>query len=156
MVDARIGLQEILTRDDPAPPYLWVLLDEVTLNRPVAPAPAMHEQLLHLIKVSHLPNVSLGVVPYTAGGHTGLLGAFTIAELPEHPTAVNIEDIADGRVSEDPALTREVALRFKSLQMEVLGAEPTRDLIAEVAAQRWTTAATGGRALTAVTTAGSA
>jgi hypothetical protein len=47
------------------------------------------------------------VVPYGAGGHTGLLGAFTIALQQGRESIVNLEDFVDGRVADDPALVAE-------------------------------------------------
>ena len=54
--------------------WSWVLIDEGILYRPVAPAAVMSEQLEHLIAMSRLPTVTIQVVPYAAGGHSGLLG----------------------------------------------------------------------------------
>src|SRR5580658_9699211 len=52
-----------------------VLLDEGVLNRPVAGRDIMREQLLALAQTPR-SNVTIQVVPYGAGGHSGLLGAF--------------------------------------------------------------------------------
>jgi uncharacterized protein DUF5753 len=93
------------------------LIDEGALYRPVARAEIMHEQLMHLVTTSRRPNITIQVVPYSAGGHTGLLGAFSIADLPAAASIVNVEDIIDGHVYEDPARVSEVTLRYKSLQL---------------------------------------
>jgi len=108
LVVARLARQSVLTRDDPPAPLLWALIDEGVLHRPVAPAEVMHDQLLHLVAVSRRPNLTVQVVPYSAGGHTGLLGAFTIADLGGSPGTVNVEDITDGRVFEDPGMVSRV------------------------------------------------
>ena len=76
-------------------------------------------------------------MPYEAGGHTGLLGAFSVAEMGNRDAIVFVEDIADGRVFEDDATLSQVALRFKSLQSEALPKGASRDLIARVAEERW-------------------
>ena len=81
LVAARLARQAILTREDPPPPLLWALIDEGVLYRPVAPAEVMHDQLMYLVEMSRRPNITIQVLPYSAGGHTGLLGAFTIADL---------------------------------------------------------------------------
>jgi transcriptional regulator with XRE-family HTH domain len=133
LVEGRLARQGVLRRANPKPPYLWALLDEGILHRPVAPAEVLREQFLYLVEVSHLPNVSLSVVPYKAGGHTGLLGAFVIAERRNEGSILYREDIADGQVSEDPAMVADVALRFKSLQLEALSPGDSRDLITKVA-----------------------
>lgn len=137
LVVARLARQSVLTRDDPPAPLLWALIDEGVLHRPVAPAEVMHDQLLHLVAVSRRPNLTVQVVPYSAGGHTGLLGAFTIADLGGSPGTVNVEDITDGRVFEDPGMVSRVTLRYKSLQSEALPRGASRELIARVAEERW-------------------
>jgi transcriptional regulator with XRE-family HTH domain len=133
----RIGRQWILTRDDPPAPLLWVLIDEGVLHRPVAPAAVMRDQLNHLIAISRLPNVTIQVVPYAAGGHTGLLGAFIVCDLPESKTIVFVEDVLGGRVAEDATAVSEVALRFSALRSDALPKATSRDLIAKVATERW-------------------
>src|SRR5258707_1288325 len=116
LVTGRVARQEILRRADPRPPRIWGLVDEAALRRPVGDAAVMYEQCLHALEVAQLPHVSLAVVPYTAGGHFGLLGACTIVERDGTPRVVNLEDLADGRATEDPIIVRRVALRFRALQ----------------------------------------
>ena len=137
LVAARLARQAILTRDDPPAPLLWALIDEGVLYRPVAPAEVMHDQLMHLAGMSRRPNITIQVLPYSAGGHTGLLGAFVIADLDGSPGIVYVEDIADGRVFEDPGTVSRVTLRYKSLQSEALPKGASRELIARVAEERW-------------------
>jgi transcriptional regulator with XRE-family HTH domain len=120
LVAARLARQEVLIREDPPPPLLWALIDEGVLYRPVASAEVMHDQLMHLVEMSRRPNITIQVLPYSAGGHTGLLGAFTVADLDGNPGTVNVEDITDGRVFEDPGMVSRVTLRYKSLQSEAL------------------------------------
>jgi transcriptional regulator with XRE-family HTH domain len=138
LVAARLARQVILTRDEPPPPLLWALIDEGVLHRPVAPAEVMCDQLARLVEISRRPNVTVQVLPYSAGGHSGLLGAFTIADLGSNPGTVNVEDITDGRVFEDPSMVSRVTLRYKSLQSEALPKGASRELIARVAEERWT------------------
>ncbi len=138
LVAARLARQAILTREDPPPPLLWALIDEGVLYRPVAPAEVMHDQLMHLVEISRRPNITVQVLPYSAGGHTGLLGAFTVADLDGNAGTVNVEDITDGRVFEDPGMVSRVTLRYKSLQSEALPKGASRELIARVAEERWT------------------
>ena len=137
-VRGRLARQLVLTREEPPAPLLLALLDEGVLHRPVAPVPVMFEQLRHLVELSRKPNVTVQVVPYEAGGHTGLLGAFSFAEMGNREAIVFVEDIADGRVFEDDATLSQVALRFKALQSEALPKGASRDLIAKVAEEEWT------------------
>ena len=138
LVAARLARQDVLSREDPPAPLLWALIDEGVLYRPVAPAEVMHDQLMHLVEMSRRPNITVQVLPYSAGGHTGLLGAFTVADLDGNAGTVNVEDITDGRVFEDPGMVSRVTLRYKSLQSEALPKGASRELIARVAEERWT------------------
>lgn len=153
-VSGRAARQEVLYREEPQPPRVWALVDEAALRRPIAGDAVMYEQCMHALEVSQLPHVSLAVVPYTDRWHVGLLGACDIAERDGVPRMVNMEDIADGRVSEDPALVKRVALRFRALQHEALPPVASREMIARMAEELWNgKAPTGARALAAVATA---
>jgi transcriptional regulator with XRE-family HTH domain len=153
LVTARLARQDVLFREDGHRPRLWALVDESALSRPVASPKAMHEQCLRLLEVSRLPTVSLAVVPYSAGGHVGLTGACTVVERDGYPRIVNTDDIADGRVSDDPVIVKRVALRFRSLQHEAMSNGASRDTITRMAEAWEAQAKTGERAPTAAPTA---
>ncbi|KUN17583.1 XRE family transcriptional regulator [Streptomyces corchorusii] len=118
-VDLRIRRQEILTREEPTPPQLWVVTDETSLRRPVGSAAVMREQIEHLLDVAELPNVTLQVCPFEAGLHPGAFGPFTIFrfEIPELPDIVCTDSLSRAGYSED---REEVALFREALgQMSV-------------------------------------
>ncbi len=96
----------------------------------------MHDQLTHLVGLSRKPNVTIQVVPYDARGHSGLLGAFVVADRPNAMRIVFIEDVIGGRVSEDAATVAEVVLRFNALRSEALPKGASRTLMGSVAG-RW-------------------
>jgi transcriptional regulator with XRE-family HTH domain len=135
-VAERLARQQVLTREDPSPPRLYALIDEGILYRPVAPALVMRAQFAHLIELSQQPHITIQVVPYAAGGHSGLLGAFSIAELPATQSIVFMEDVSGGRVAEDAATVSEVALCFDALRSDALPKAASRDLIAKVAKEQ--------------------
>jgi hypothetical protein len=107
------------------------------LHRPVAAPEVMRAQLLHLVELSRRPGITVQVVPYTAGGHSGLLGAFIIAEMGDLPGIVFIEDACGGRVSEDAAMVSQVMRNFDALRSEALQRGVSRDLM-EKECQEWT------------------
>jgi transcriptional regulator with XRE-family HTH domain len=154
---ARLARQSVLTRDDPPAPVVYALIDEGALHRPVAPPPVMHDQLSHLGEMSRKPHVTIQVVPYDAGGHSGLLGAFVIADRAKDGSIVFIEDVTGGRVSEDAATVAEVALHFDALRSEALPKSASRTLMESVA-RKWkeATPQAGGSPATAATTAATA
>jgi transcriptional regulator with XRE-family HTH domain len=134
-VSNRLARQAVLSRQEP--PMLWVLLDEGVLYRPVATPAVMHDQLIHLVELSRLPNITIQLVGYDAGGHSGLLGAFVIADRSAGGSIVFIEDVTGGRVSEDAATVAEVGLRFDALRSESLPKNGSRSMIERVAKERW-------------------
>jgi transcriptional regulator with XRE-family HTH domain len=133
----RVGRQGILTRTYPPPPVLWVLIDEGALHRPVAPGEVMLEQLEHLIAASKRPNVTIQVIPYSAGGHSGLLGAFIVCDLPDSKRIAYVDDVLGGRVSEDPGAVAELLFTYAALRSDALPKGSSRDLITEVTRKRW-------------------
>jgi transcriptional regulator with XRE-family HTH domain len=151
-VAARLARQAML--DDPSRrPRVWALVDEAALSRRVGDASVMHEQLTRLAEVSQLGNVNIQVLPGITG-HAGLLGAFAVAERGEHPSIVYTEDVANGGVTDEPAVVKQVMLVFRSLQARALPVDASRDMIARMADELWKVPAqTGARVLTAVPTA---
>ncbi|CAM5238126.1 Transcriptional regulator OS=Streptomyces fumanus OX=67302 GN=GCM10018772_18100 PE=4 SV=1 [Streptomyces fumanus] len=86
-VALRMRRQELLAR--PAPPKLWVVMDETVLRWPVGGADVMRAQIGHLIEVNRLPHVTLQIMPFAGGPHPALpAGAFDLfrfraRELPD-------------------------------------------------------------------------
>jgi transcriptional regulator with XRE-family HTH domain len=136
LLAARLARQEILARDEPPPVY--ALLDEAVLNRPVGSAEVMHGQLMHLAELAGRVNISIQVVPYSAGAHIGLLGAFVIAEVPEMSVTVFLENAGDGQTAEDTDRVAQIMASFDALRGEALTVGASRELIAKVAEERWT------------------
>ncbi len=83
-VSARLARQEILTREDPPPPVVWVLLDENVLRRAMGGPQVMSAQLARLLREARRPNVTIQVIPRSVA-HSGLHGAFVIAEVSDSP-----------------------------------------------------------------------
>jgi len=98
LLAGRLARQDILAGDNP--PVVYAVFDEAALRRQVATAEVMREQLAHLADLSQRPNVLLQILPFSAGPHVGLQGGFTIAEVPEQPAIVFLDNIADGDVSD--------------------------------------------------------
>jgi hypothetical protein len=121
-----------------APPHLWGLLDEGVLRRNVGGAKIMRDQLHHLVTMSDRPQVTVQVVPYSAGAHPGTAGAFVIAGFDEAPSIVYLDTAATGQIVESPALVDEVTLVWEALRSEALPRAASRDLIAKIAEELWT------------------
>jgi transcriptional regulator with XRE-family HTH domain len=136
LLAARLARQETLTRDEP--PLLYALLDEAVLNRPIGSADVMHGQLMHLADLATWRNISIQVIPYDAGGHIGLLGAFVIAEADDMSSVAFLENAADGQTVEDTDRVAQIVACFDALRGDALTVAASRDLILKVAEERWT------------------
>jgi transcriptional regulator with XRE-family HTH domain len=96
-VDRRIRLrlarQTLLTRH--GAPRLWAVVDEAALRRPVGGRNVMRGQLEHLIDATKLPNVTLQVLPFGAGAHPAMVGAFSVLRFADRelPDVVYIEHL---------------------------------------------------------------
>jgi transcriptional regulator with XRE-family HTH domain len=100
--------QQVLGGDDPIP--FTVVIDEAALRRPVGGVEAMRDQLEHLVELQGHPMVSISVLPFAAGPHLGLLGAFHLMEFASSldQTVLYLEN-ADGSVQlrDDQVLIRQ-------------------------------------------------
>lgn len=80
-ITVRMERQQMLTRNDA--PKLWAVLDEAVLRRPIGGRQVMRTQIAALIEAAKLPNVTIQVIPFQAGGHAAAGGAFTMLRFPE-------------------------------------------------------------------------
>lgn len=101
-VDLRMRRQQILYRSDA--PYLWAVIDEAALRRPVGGATTMRAQLRHLIAVCDLPRVTVQMMPFQAGGHAAAGGPITLLRLPEQelPDVVYLEQLLGAHYPDRP------------------------------------------------------
>jgi Domain of unknown function (DUF5753)/Helix-turn-helix domain len=104
-VAIRLKRQELLTAAKP--PRVWSVVDEAALRRPVGGVKVMRAQLRRLAEAAELPNVTLQVVPFRAGGHDAAGGSFTILRFtePDVPDVVYIEQLTGAIYLEKPAAT---------------------------------------------------
>jgi hypothetical protein len=77
-VELRLARQHILSR--PAPPKLWLVIDEAALRRPAATTgpEVMRTQVDALIQAAQQPGITIQVLPFTAGMHPAMYGPFRI------------------------------------------------------------------------------
>jgi len=132
VVGARMERQAILDRA--RPPELWVAIEEAVLRRPVGGPAIMHEQLNHLLRVTHRPNVVLQVIPASVGVHGGLAGAgFIVADFADMPPVAYQETQVGGQVIEDHDDIAILLAAWDRLRAEALPRAASLDLIEEVA-----------------------
>jgi transcriptional regulator with XRE-family HTH domain len=91
----RMARQVLLTQEHA--PRLWAVVDEGALRRPVGGPDVLRVQLERLIEAAELPNVRLQVLPFAAGAHPAMVGAFSILRFPEPelPDVVYLEHLTN-------------------------------------------------------------
>jgi transcriptional regulator with XRE-family HTH domain len=96
--------QGLLRRAD-RPLGLHALVDEVALRRLVGGPDVMAEQLDHLLTAGRLPNVTIQVIPFTAGAYGAMSGPLWILTFPEddEPDAAYVESLTGVATVEDEA-----------------------------------------------------
>jgi transcriptional regulator with XRE-family HTH domain len=96
-VALRMARQTVLMRPDG--PRLWAVIDEAALRRPVGSPEVMGGQLERLIDATELANVVLQILPFRAGAHPGMVGAFSILRFAdvELPDVVYVEHLTNAQ-----------------------------------------------------------
>ena len=134
-VAVRLQRQKLL---EPGGPDSYFILDESVLRRRVGSPEIMREQLNRLKELAALPNVTIQVVPFTAGRHRGLLGSFEIFELSdqEDDYALLLEQpYKDVLIEDSSEETREYVVIFRELEKVALGEEESVKFIDKVLAE---------------------
>jgi transcriptional regulator with XRE-family HTH domain len=129
LVELRRRRQDALY-DPQEPLELHVVLDESTLHRVVGSPSLMVGQLQHLLELAERDNVTIQVLPFTAGFHRALAGPFVVLRFPPGAAdVVYIEGHAGDRYLEarsDVDLYKDV---FVDVTRRALSSLESRDLI---------------------------
>ncbi|MFK0111636.1 helix-turn-helix domain-containing protein [Streptomyces sp. NPDC091217] len=133
-VTLRLERQALLTRSDPSPPLVWVILEETVLRRPAGEEAVLRAQIDHLLDAIRLSNVTLQVLPFSAGLHPGAFGPFTLFRFPiaDFPDIVGIDNLSSATYSEDESevsLHREV---FDRMSAQAMSKRRTRQFLLDV------------------------
>lgn len=80
-VAVRMTRQERLAGPDPV--HLWAVVDEAALHRQVGSRGIMRLQMERLVEAVTAPNVTLQVLPLSAGAHAGVDGSLLLMSFPE-------------------------------------------------------------------------
>ena len=139
-VHVRIARQALVRRPT-APPQLNVALNEAILRRPVGGSQVMAAQLDSLAAAAALPNVTLKVVPFTAGLHHGVMsGPFVILRFPANgdgrdsePATIYIDGFTGALYLDKPREVDRYAGAFDSIWNAALDEPASRDLIHQAA-----------------------
>ena len=102
-VEVRLRRQQLLERS--TPPELDFIFDEAVIRRAVGEQHVAHGQIARLIELGNRPNINIGIVPFSAGLHRGLLEPFVILEFhePDDSDVLYLEGSRDSILSHDEA-----------------------------------------------------
>jgi transcriptional regulator with XRE-family HTH domain len=119
---ARVSRQEILRRE--SPPKIWAVMDESALHRVIGGPEVMKEQLRHLLDMCDHPAVTVQILPFSAGTHRAMGGAFTILRYtePDLRDVVFIEQLTSALYLDKQA---EVDSYLEVIEEVCLQAEPS-------------------------------
>jgi transcriptional regulator with XRE-family HTH domain len=128
-VALRLHRQQLLYRD--RPPHVWMVVDEAALRRPIGGRAVMQGQVDHLIRLGRRPNVTIQVMPFSAGGHAAAGGQVILLRFPEGllPDVVYAEQLDSAIYLNKPADTQAYWDVLNSVATEALPpAESTETL----------------------------
>jgi transcriptional regulator with XRE-family HTH domain len=130
-VEVRLERQEVLTRTDPPPPKVSVVLNEGVLARRVGGPEVMRRQLEHLIWERDRANVLVQVLPFSTGEHPAMVGPFTMLTFLDaaDPGVVNVENVIGGLALEQPEEIRAYEEVWGVLQARAVSPDDSRAVI---------------------------
>lgn len=133
LVELRTRRQDVIDAEDP--PSFHFILDEAAIRRLVGGPSIMRRQLRRLIEVADKPNISLEVIPFSAGLHPGMKGPFEIIEFadPSDSEIVYLESPRGDIFSDVPEETSKYREDFARLGKASLGPQGSLSRIAKVA-----------------------
>ncbi|MGW1225516.1 helix-turn-helix domain-containing protein [Streptomyces sp. NPDC001478] len=133
-VSVRLRRQDRISAPE-NPLRLWAVIDESALRRRVGSKQVMIEQLEHLVELSHLPHVTVQVLPFDMGAHPGINGQYAILEFPDaaDSSVVYIEGVTSDLYLEKGNDVQRYSVMYEHLRAQALNAEQTRDFIDGIA-----------------------
>jgi Domain of unknown function (DUF5753)/Helix-turn-helix domain len=139
-VHVRMARQALLTRATD-PPTADVILNEAILRRPVGGPQIMAAQLERLADSASLPNVSVRVLPFSAGLHHGLMsGPFVILRFPlngdgkeAEPTTVYVDGYTGDLYLDKPSEIDRYNEAYASISGSSLDEPSSKKLILQAA-----------------------
>jgi transcriptional regulator with XRE-family HTH domain len=128
-VQARAERQKLLLSDDPL--ELWAVIDEAAIRRVVGGRQIMRAQLLHVLDMTQAPNVTVQVITFDAGAHSGMPGSFVHMEFRNEldPELVYVDTLAGDIFLEADDDIRRYRSMFDYLRAIALSPDQTTNLI---------------------------
>ncbi|SFC83745.1 helix-turn-helix domain-containing protein [Streptomyces aidingensis] len=80
-VQVRMARQKRLRAETPL--SVWAVLAEGVLHQRVGGPAVMRGQLEHLLDLAQLPHITVQVLPFTRGAHSGMFGPYVVLSFPQ-------------------------------------------------------------------------
>ena len=133
-VQVRLARRARLTSGD-GPLNVWYVLDESALRRIVGDHDVMREQLEHLLELGERPNVSIQIMPFSAGVHAAIDGSFALLGFDSYPDILYLENLRGGIFLEEPEQTTDASIVFEHVRSAALNTSGSATLIREAIEQ---------------------
>jgi hypothetical protein len=132
---ARLQRRALLSRTDPPAPHVTAVIDEAVLHRPIGGEAVIRDQHQALLAAARRPNVTILVLPFSVGSHTGLDGPFIVLGFPDEiaPDVAYVETKAGGNHIESRDGVHRFKLDFVDLKHAALDARGSMEFIAALA-----------------------
>jgi transcriptional regulator with XRE-family HTH domain len=132
LVALRMKRRAVLHATDP--PILEVVMDEAALHRLEESRELLREQVGHLIGATALPNVTVQVLPFSAGPHGALAESFRILGFPDPADSdvVHLENLTGNAYLTNEAQVSRYRDLFERLRALAWSPERSLDLLTEL------------------------
>jgi transcriptional regulator with XRE-family HTH domain len=117
-VQARLERQKILSGENA--PSLLAVIDEAALRKLIGGAEVMREQIRHLIRMATKPNITIQLVPDSAGAHPAMEGSFVILDFPDDPSLIYTVTVTESLWLEQPTEYQRYSLIFSHVMTSAL------------------------------------
>jgi transcriptional regulator with XRE-family HTH domain len=113
------------------PLEMQAVLDEAVVRRVIGGETVMGTQLRHLIECAQLPNVTIQILPFSAGEHLFLGGSAALLEFQEttHLDVVYLEGLAGDYYEEQPDEVAKYRQEFERLSAKALDHHKSIEMI---------------------------
>jgi Domain of unknown function (DUF5753)/Helix-turn-helix domain len=127
-VEVRLERQEVLTRIDPPPPKVNVVLNEGVLVRRVGTPEVMRAQIEHLMRERDRANIVIQILPFSAGEHPAMVGPFAMLTFidPADQGVVNVENVMGALALEKAEELRDYEDVWGAIQAKAASPEDSR------------------------------
>lgn len=130
LVAVRMTRQDVLRRPE-QPLRFAAIVNESVLRRQVGGSAVMRGQIEHLIEMASQPAVRVQVVPFKAGAHAGMDGAFTLLRYEDASPIVYLENLGGASVVRRRADVAQYEEAFTDLQILAVGPQESLGMIKE-------------------------